>query len=67
MTPDEKLLAALQVDPKYSALDVRAEIRKCQLWGCGGRTPTKRKIVNWLNKAAKKKGLATRPEAGDTP
>ena len=46
-----ELIDDLKLDPRFAGLDVPAELHRGQLWGCGGRTPTRRKALKWLAKA----------------
>ena len=52
--PDAEWLASLKVDPALAGVAVETEIAKCQFW-CRNQTPpvqpSRRRIVNWLNKA----------------
>ena len=54
---DEEWIAGLEADPALKGLNVRREINACALWyktnvsKTGG--PSRRRIVNWLNKAEK--------------
>src|SRR6185312_11043063 len=50
---DEEWLASLEANPAYQGLDVRREYEKCRVWTQTNKRqmPTKRRFLNWLNKA----------------
>ena len=50
---DEAWIAYLESLPHLQGIDIKREIGKCQLWTQTntGKGPTRRRIINWLNKA----------------
>lgn len=48
------LFAELQASPAYSGIDVKAEAAKMFEWcAANSKQPTKRRLINWLNRADK--------------
>lgn len=49
---DEQWVISLEGEPSLKGINVRQEIGKCQFWcRTNQKLPTRRRIVNWLNKA----------------
>lgn len=49
---DDQWLLGVAANPAYQGLDVRREVEKCRAWASvNGKKPSRRRIVNWLNKA----------------
>ena len=58
---DEEWLCALEAMECYRYIDVRRELGKAQAWGgTNGRPITRRRFVNWLNKADRTVGYDAR-------
>ncbi len=59
---DSDWIKSLKEDPAMAGVDVDKEIAKCSFW-CKGQTPpvlpTRRRIVNWLNRADRVVGAET--------
>jgi hypothetical protein len=52
--PDADWIAYLEGLPHLQGVDIKREIGKCQLWAStNNQKPTRRRIVNWLNKSEK--------------
>jgi len=52
--PDSEWLAQLQQNPAYEGLDVKRHFFQCvEWWRQRGITPTRQRILNWLNKQDK--------------
>ena len=52
--PPEAYLAALKDNPAYADLDVEKEYHRMVAWcGANRKVPSKRRLINWLNKAEK--------------
>ena len=47
-----QLVEELKADPRYAGISVADEVRRCQLWGCGGKAPTRKRITRWLDREA---------------
>jgi hypothetical protein len=51
---DEEYIAELAVDPAYDGIDVRREAAKMLRWcSANGKQASRRRLVNWLNRADK--------------
>lgn len=51
---DEEWVASLEAEPALKGINVKQEIARCQFWCKNNkRVPTRRTIVNWLNRAEK--------------
>lgn len=49
---DEEWVISLEGEPSLHGINIRREIGKCQFWcKTNKKLPTRRRIVNWLNKA----------------
>ena len=55
---EEEWIVSLLSEPHLEGVDVRREISKCMFWcKCNGAAPSRRRIINWLNKAERVVGL----------
>jgi len=55
---EEEWISSLLSEPHLEGVDVRREISKCMFWcKCNKQEPSRRRIVNWLNKAERVVGL----------
>ena len=62
---DEDWIKELSSDTTYSGIDVRREYGKMTRWcSTNGKRPTKRRFVNWLNKAEPTLGNGSTPVYG---
>jgi hypothetical protein len=51
---DTQFLESLKANPAYKGIDIDRELGKCQAWCiANGKSPNKRRFVNWLNRADK--------------
>lgn len=59
---DADWIKSLKEDPNMAGVDVDKELAKCRFW-CKGQTPpvlpTRRRVVNWLNRADRVVGAET--------
>jgi hypothetical protein len=61
---DSEWIASLKVDPELAGLDVDKEIAKCRFWCRNQPTPilaSRKRIINWLNKADRTVALSPDP------
>lgn len=59
---DAEFVEWLESQDVYRGIDVRREIGKCQVW-LGGAKATRKRIVNWLNKADRQVGYDGRGQS----
>jgi hypothetical protein len=51
---DTQFIETLKANPAFKCLDVDRELGKCQAWClANGKSPNRRRFVNWLNRAEK--------------
>jgi hypothetical protein len=68
LMPDEAWLAELEANPAYAGVDVKRELGKCQAWsGLRNASVTRRRFINWLNKAEKTVGYNGQGKTSATP
>jgi uncharacterized protein YdaU (DUF1376 family) len=60
---DEEFLEELQGNPAYAAFDVRTLYHRMVAWcGVHGKQPTRRRLVNWLNREEKPMAISSPPK-----
>jgi hypothetical protein len=56
-TSDEDFIASLEANEAYRGLDIRREFVRMKTWcGVNNKQPTRRRFINWLNRADKPMG-----------
>lgn len=61
-TSDEDWLAELAKNPAYVGLNINVEANKMRAWcSANGKQPTRRRFVNWLNRAERPIAASIRP------
>ena len=67
-TSDEDWLAELQKNPAYAGLNVHVEANKMRAWcSANGKMPTRKRFINWLNRADRPIAAAIRPAEARKP
>lgn len=67
-TSDEDWLAELQRNPAYASLNVLVEANKMRAWcSANGKQPTRKRFINWLNRADRPIAAAIRPAEARKP
>lgn len=58
-TSDEDFIASLEANEAYRGLDIRREFVRMKTWcGVNNKQPTRRRFINWLNRADKPMGAS---------
>jgi hypothetical protein len=47
---NDAFMAQLRSMARYQGVDLTAALRKCALWACGGRVPTRHRFIAYLDK-----------------
>jgi hypothetical protein len=47
---NDEFIEQLRAMPRYRHVDLIAALRKCSLWACSGRIPTRHRFLQYLNK-----------------
>lgn len=68
-TTDAEWIDYLESLPHLQGIDIKREIGKCQLWTQTntGKSPTRRRIVNWLSKAERPVGYQGQGQSSFAP
>ncbi len=65
---EDDWLASLQALPCYMGLSVAREIEKCRAWSQVNRkAPSRRRIINWLNRATENLPIQTKTNGSNQP
>lgn len=49
---EEEFIKHLEAEPSFAGVDIQREIGKCQFyWSARGKSPSRMRVINWLNKA----------------